>query len=185
MINGSSSADLGPLDTAWLAHGSTPTGIVNSLAWDARNGRMLATVSAGVSPYTVFEETAAGWLAPTISAPGNQTAVSNARAGTVDMFVHGAEVRAVRREGPLWIEQESPAIPFHGVAAYNPRDGSTMLISTALNYGSVAAVREYVSDTPLESCITDTDDDGDGLASCADPDCFWACTRCPPYTSCP
>ena len=40
--------------------------------------------------------------------------------------------------------------------------------------------------TPDESCREAVDDDGDGLAGCADPDCWSECTPlCPPGASCP
>jgi hypothetical protein len=40
---------------------------------------------------------------------------------------------------------------------------------------------------PSERCLTSTeDDDGDGLAGCADPDCWARCSpTCPPGVSCP
>ena len=38
---------------------------------------------------------------------------------------------------------------------------------------------------PVESCRDASDRDGDGLAGCADPDCWWACTPlCPPGAAC-
>ncbi|HEV7554163.1 MAG TPA: kelch repeat-containing protein, partial [Kofleriaceae bacterium] len=38
---------------------------------------------------------------------------------------------------------------------------------------------------PDEACHFDVDDDGDGLAGCADPDCWSVCTpACPPGVSC-
>ena len=44
----------------------------------------------------------------------------------------------------------------------------------------------FVSSNSLDACGTATDRDGDGLAGCADPDCWGWCTPlCAPLTSCP
>ena len=38
---------------------------------------------------------------------------------------------------------------------------------------------------PAEPCRSDVDEDGDGLAGCADPDCWWVCAPlCPPGAPC-
>jgi N-acetylneuraminic acid mutarotase len=46
---------------------------------------------------------------------------------------------------------------------------------------------QYVSAVPIEGCVLSTaDDDGDGLAGCADPDCWARCNpSCPPGVTCP
>jgi hypothetical protein len=45
----------------------------------------------------------------------------------------------------------------------------------------------YTSGRPIERCeLASADDDGDGLAGCADPDCWARCSPlCPPGASCP
>ena len=68
-------------------------------------------------------------------------------------------------------------------AAYDPVDGSMYLAGKAED-GFVAAVLGRSSATPLESCVAGEDVDGDGLAGCDDLDCYWACPRCRPHTSC-
>ena len=64
--------------------------------------------------------------------------------------------------------------------AYNPVDGSVLYAATT-NTGLFAAVMTRTSATPLESCVPGEDLDGDGLAGCDDPDCYWACSRPSPY----
>ncbi len=46
--------------------------------------------------------------------------------------------------------------------------------------------QEYTSARPIERCLLSTDDDdGDGLAGCADPDCWARCAPlCPPGVAC-
>jgi len=47
-------------------------------------------------------------------------------------------------------------------------------------------VRTSASSDPDESCVAGADADGDGLADCADPDCWRSCgPACPYATSCP
>jgi hypothetical protein len=47
------------------------------------------------------------------------------------------------------------------------------------------SVLRYTSATPTEACRYDIDGDGDGLAGCDDPDCWWVCRPlCPPGASC-
>jgi hypothetical protein len=48
-------------------------------------------------------------------------------------------------------------------------------------------VRRHIGNASTsESCIATEDLDGDGLAGCADADCWFTCTpACPPYATCP
>jgi hypothetical protein len=44
----------------------------------------------------------------------------------------------------------------------------------------------WATDGATELCTIDVDTDGDGLAGCADPDCWAVCTPlCPPGAPCP
>jgi hypothetical protein len=46
--------------------------------------------------------------------------------------------------------------------------------------------RQLVGAAPDETCVAGEDADGDGLAGCADADCWWSCgPACPVATSCP
>jgi hypothetical protein len=43
----------------------------------------------------------------------------------------------------------------------------------------------YVNEQAPELCTASRDNDGDGLAGCADPDCWHVCTpQCPPGATC-
>jgi hypothetical protein len=43
----------------------------------------------------------------------------------------------------------------------------------------------WIGNNPRESCLLPVDADGDGLAGCADPDCFFVCNpACPPGAPC-
>jgi hypothetical protein len=73
------------------------------------------------------------------------------------------------------------------------RDGAGMLVfggNTGQCSSGVASLSDLwelrmVSATPDELCDANVDNDGDGLAGCADPDCWATCTPlCPPGTTC-
>jgi len=50
----------------------------------------------------------------------------------------------------------------------------------------VYLIRQLSSGLPDETCAPGEDADGDGLAGCADPDCWETCwPACPVATSCP
>ncbi len=80
-------------------------------------------------------------------------------------------------------------------AAFPSTDGAAMLIfggnpgacSVGAGPPTLADVWELraVSDSPDEQCDLTVDNDGDGLAGCADPDCWATCTPlCPPGATC-
>jgi cysteine-rich repeat protein len=70
--------------------------------------------------------------------------------------------------------------------------GIVMVGGNVLNDNAIPTVRldetlrlRWDADVAYEAC-GGLDADGDGLAGCTDPDCWWACTPlCPPRTSCP
>lgn len=63
-----------------------------------------------------------------------------------------------------------------GVVVFGGGDGSKTL--------GDAVLMRHDADAPAETCAA-TDTDGDGLASCADPDCWYACTpTCMPGMDC-
>lgn len=72
-----------------------------------------------------------------------------------------------------------------GFSAYNPVDGSVLVVGSIAGSGRFATTMTRSSATPLESCISGEDLDGDGLAGCHDPECYWACSSCLPHTACP
>jgi hypothetical protein len=89
------------------------------------------------------------------------------------------------RRGSSWskIENMPAGIRPQGFG-YRASDGMLMVFGATDKVGKVALFRDRTSPTPLETCEVGTDADGDGLAFCDDPDCYWRCSRCPPYTTC-
>lgn len=79
-----------------------------------------------------------------------------------------------------FLARENPGVatsPGGGVVMYGGFGGSVPLTDTT-------ALR-WEATHPVEACRADIDGDGDGLAGCADPDCWWACTPlCFPGTTC-
>lgn len=79
-----------------------------------------------------------------------------------------------------------PAAPVqqaeHAWTAYDPAGGRVLYVASTVA-GVLAAVMTRTSSTPLESCRPGEDLDGDGLAGCDDPDCYWACARPSPYAA--
>ncbi len=62
-------------------------------------------------------------------------------------------------------------------------DGTGVSLSISLNNGDTAELRWDAA--PHDELCNGSDLDGDMLVSCADPDCWWACSPlCPPGTSC-
>jgi cysteine-rich repeat protein len=178
---------LGDSDTAWQQLDLPAVdGAASAVAWDARNATLVAVgqLWAGSSP--LIELTAQGWAGLEL-VPGDvgqtfpSVLMSDARSGGVLAFNLGTGA-AWERIGPTW--HRLPAIPLASVdsawAAYNPSDGSVLYVGHNLT-GQFAAVLTRTSPTALESCRPGEDLDGDGLAGCDDPDCFWACGQPPPY----
>jgi cysteine-rich repeat protein len=72
------------------------------------------------------------------------------------------------------------------VTAFDERGGLLMFGGFSEGFGTADLWHlAYTSDHPYETCGPN-DSDGDGLASCADPDCWALCTPlCPPGAACP
>jgi len=90
--------------------------------------------------------------------------------------------------GPTWSQQSASGGPL-------PRLGHSLTStpSGVLMFGGYSgsfAMKDlwrlrWDDDHVNEACTLDADLDGDGLAGCADPDCWYACSpQCPPGVSC-
>lgn len=166
---------------------------LESLAWHARNGSFLVARRILGAPISaeMFDFSEVGWarveLVPSVLTQWDSqiTLLSDFRKGSVlalDTF-HGA---AWERVGTTW--SELPSLPMHFLSpwsAYNPVDGSVLVVGINPGSGRYAAIMTRSSATPLESCSSGEDLDGDGLSGCDDPECFWACSSCLPHTTCP
>jgi cysteine-rich repeat protein len=158
---------------------------VTSLAWSAR----ARTVSMTTEQGKFYDAQSGAWV-PVPSLGSEWIGVTNVRTGGI-IYVPfrqlGSDAQVWERRDTTW--RELTAAPWSlttGRAAYNPRTGR-LLVQGSTSEEVVTFVAEMTNGSPLESCPAGAalDDDGDGLAGCADPDCWWACAAdCPPYTSC-
>jgi hypothetical protein len=110
--------------------------------------------------------------------------VANQRRGSIEYF--GANLVPAEKLGSIWLDEGvPPPLPVNARPIYDPRTGDLYLVG-AIGQSRFMLRRSYSSATPLETCGPSDDADGDGLAGCADPDCFVQCTpACPPYATCP
>lgn len=140
-------------------------------------------------------------MAPTVAPPprdGGAMAWDAARKrivllGGVDAF-NGARDDAWEWDGTVWTQlatAQAPGArtdhgmftPFDGGGVVAMRGGSFSNDAWSTVGGTVQLRRE--SDTPDETCVDGLDLDHDGIAGCADLDCWTTCTpSCPPGTTC-
>jgi cysteine-rich repeat protein len=164
---------------SWSRLASSPNLSQATVAYDARNDRMVA-----ISPVTgVTEELVDGTWSNTLSPGPNYAAVSDAQRGSVVFTALTGSTW--ERLGAVWVEHA--AVPLHVLGTPTFAASTTELVMLAhASHSWLLFHRRYVSATPVETCAAADDADGDGLAGCADPDCWWQCTpACLPYTSCP
>jgi cysteine-rich repeat protein len=180
---------LGAHDTDWHASDPLPApdpAVANAnlaLLWDASYSALVASYSA---PDGLYEQTAGAWKQVDLQPAGVLTAVADPRTGGLVLCNPSSLVCWDMRGSSFSRGPSLPLVPTTARAyAYVPATGQIVVLASYPN-GGVLLVRERTSATPLETCNAGEDADGDGLADCADPDCWWACTpACPPYTTCP
>lgn len=89
------------------------------------------------------------------------------------------------RRGDVW--SSLGPVPIYaniGGAVELPR-GRAVFAAMA-GQGNFLLVRQLTSSLPDETCVPGEDADGDGLAGCDDPDCWWKChPLCPYQATCP
>lgn len=162
---------------------------VQQLAWDARNRKLVAIV-VGAPGGVVFESHDTGWatlpIGPAVLGDYDvfgTVVVADQRSGGI-IVLEPTQGEAWTRIGANWIRLPA-APPSLGLlwSAYNPIDGAVLFAGNTY-VGSTALILTRSSATPLESCRAGDDLDGDGLAGCDDPECYWACSSCLPYTTC-
>jgi hypothetical protein len=167
-------------DLAWQRIAAPPSGgQVFHLAWDARNGGLMAARLTDGSTSPVFELRGDDWAPIEIvpsSLNSNTTAlISDLRAGTV-IIIESNYGRAWERVSADW--HPLPTAPIDGLfvswTAYDPGTGRLLYLGRR-DSGTFAAILTRTSATPFESCRVGEDADGDGLAGCDDPDCAWHC----------
>jgi hypothetical protein len=154
-----------------------------TLAFDARSEHVVYVDRS----FGRTDELVAGAWKPTLSPGGHGfRAVSDQQRGTV-MFI-AATGSMWERQGAEWVSHLGLPVPIDGPSIYRSRTGEILVFGTTANVdGNSTFVlhHAYTSQTPIETCESGADTDGDGLAGCDDPDCWWACSKCPPYATCP
>ena len=174
------------MSASWAYLGAAPSlapvGDVGSIAWDAGDAKLVAISGTGV----VFDRSSSGWQTSLSLVGTGYSAFADARRGTIVMVpLDGHAVRVWERDHGSWTERARMPIAITGTAAYDPVLGRIVVLGSSLG-GTYALVRSSTSSAADESCAPGEDVDGDGLAGCTDPDCWWQCTpACPPYTTCP
>lgn len=183
---------LGDTDDEWVQLDVELNAIeLRGLAWDARNQNVVASMLAtdGIAPqlYDLRED---GWalidLTPSVFNQANAriALINNERGGglvAIDLWHGFSWERIVDRWIPL------PVLPVPlvtGWNAYNPVNGDVLFVGDDAASGKFAAILSRSSTGPIESCEAGEDIDGDGLAGCDDPECYWACSSCLPHTTC-
>jgi cysteine-rich repeat protein len=169
--------------SAWSLVGPTTGAFVVGLVWDARNDRLVGGGGSGLVELVGTE-----WIEAELYPQGIEHVSLAERAGGVHLVtnnVFDSESSLWERRGSQFTKLSSFPI---GIIlqsdAYRSRDGMSMWYGATDKSGKVAVFRDLTSPTPLETCEAGADVDGDGLAFCDDPDCYWRCSRCPPYTTC-
>ena len=151
------------------------------VVWDARNARL---VGYDGGSKRLYEADGTSWVEAELYPESPDRLLHDERTGGVLLLTRNNDDRVLwERRGVQWTKVG--ALP-HGfeLAAYSYRpDDGTLLLRGDLN-GDVVLFRERSSATPLETCEAGSDVDGDGRSFCDDPDCYWRCSRCPPYTQC-
>ena len=145
----------------------------------------------------VWEWTGATWIRLNATGPSGRTATSlvfNPDLQKVVVFGHSPDAAEDLWEwsGAEWTQRfvdttiaakYRPSVAYdavhHNLVTFGGRDpaigptGATQLI-------------RYRPNVSVEACNSNVDYDRDGMAGCADPDCWSVCTPlCPPGTSCP
>jgi cysteine-rich repeat protein len=150
---------------------------VETSGWDARNRRPVIHI-AGTFTSADLELFDKEWRGLEI-APSSRGVpiVGDQRRGT--LITTGWE-----RLGENWYPIDPPPLYFTPYNHVNIAATGELVMIGRSSGGTVALVRRLASDVPDESCLATDDLDGDELFGCADPDCYWACDGCPPYSTC-
>ncbi|HTR55257.1 MAG TPA: DUF4215 domain-containing protein [Kofleriaceae bacterium] len=189
---GSAILELSSTASQWAAPSPVPSmPSVTAMAYAGREGAQVAVSGMGTETAIIYEQSGGTWQ-PLTLVPNVPFTSMYADERTGGAVLIAPETGAVweRRSG-TWLQRETlPLIPIQDIPsayAYDPSDGSlAMLANLGYDTGALVAVRKWSSSTPFESCNPGEDLDGDGLAGCDDPDCYWRCTpSCLPYTTCP
>jgi hypothetical protein len=186
-------------------HASTPANpppprMLHAMAYDFRHQVVVMTGGAemggGTPPGDTWTWDGAAWTpvpSATLSRDGHVMAYDAARGrivaagGTNGTASHPVE----EYDGTSWQPLVSATCANFSVSAgtnlalaYDPR--GRRLLAFDSGSGELWQLRWDIPSELEESCVPGEDADGDGLAGCADPDCWGYCTPdCPPGATCP
>lgn len=183
LVVDNSSTTLWRLDddaTAWVPARTTNRSMTQ-LTWDFVGARLVGRAGA-----KMFDLTETAWVESDLYPGGQQYITNDERTGAILSVVDIAGARVLwERRGGSWTRLDTLPPEFSVLGdAYRSRDGTLLLFGSISGNGSIAIFRDRTSPTPLETCEEAVDTDGDGLAFCDDPDCYWRCSRCPPHSTC-
>jgi cysteine-rich repeat protein len=174
------------------AHMPSPH-VFATLAYDPIRERVVLYGDGGVLAYDTWEWDGNDWTERT---PALSPAVTNAiamydaarqRVLLVGIVVFSAHTAAFEWDGTTWTVQ-TPTVAVNGVAGetafYDAVRATTIMYGVAGSAGQTWSYHYYNDSEHMDACV-DVDTDGDGLAGCADPDCWGRCTPfCPPGATC-
>jgi cysteine-rich repeat protein len=176
---------------------SLPDETGQAFAYDVKRKRIVAFGYYYTDDRTwEFDGTTWADVSPAVSPPGRSDAVMYYDPIAEKVVMYGGLALPLRGDtwewdGTTWkLRAEVNAVPLWGAAiAYDAVQRRAIVFGGFDNF--VTSQRtlafEYTSPTvPKERCLSAAvDDDGDGLAGCADPDCWGRCTPgCLPGTTC-
>jgi hypothetical protein len=161
-------------------------GTIDTVTWDGQSHRLAgATYDETGTKVQMHDLIGGEWVRDELAPDGKFFLVADERVGSLLWLSSTIDTRTVwERFDGTWRSTTPLPIGVDVISAvYVAATGEVAVIGDREG-GTLAFVREW-SDAPFETCANGTSDlDGDGLAGCADPDCYWACTACPPGTTC-
>jgi cysteine-rich repeat protein len=190
--------------TTWKWNGSvwtqlfpatTPQGMTGHGTYDAARQRIIVQGGIGAATIFTYEWTGTNWQfvsSNTPSAVDGAFAYNPARGSSLYFggTLNNADIDETWEwNGGFWNQLLPPVAPTGREAsaiAYDALHGEIVMFGGVPTNDETWAFAFSSTGSPPEACIDAAEDsDGDGLAGCADPDCWARCTPfCPPRTSC-
>lgn len=141
----------------------------------------------GVTNTGLVELAGMQWMTSAFAPTGTYTVVSALQTSSIIFVPEDGNAGSQLWERRAGAFREIGELPFSGgfVGAVEAGRGR-LVIEISEGEGVVFLERQLTSSLPDETCAPTDDADGDGLAGCADPDCWQTCgPACPLATTCP
>jgi hypothetical protein len=171
--------------TAW-----TDLQTTNSLAGCSSAAYDLGTQHVVVLGNGVHDLVGNAWVDSSLSPIGAYEIVGGFSRGSLILTPQSATSQQVwERRRDSWTELSNTPVAISQTASSPTtveRSFGRLMSSTTAFGATVLLEHQFVSTLPDETCVPGEDADGDGLAGCDDPDCWWKChPTCPYAASCP